>query len=351
MPDEDLIEIEFNFDYEYKPDIKNIEIYKLKFTVINDRITPIIDVDVSTNDEPPNIKLFDEIKYLNIHHKSRVNRLFKLPKSLIALGCHNNHIDLLPTLPSTLKQLFCFYNILTELPTLPDGIKFIQCQDNRLTRLPKLPDSLEHLSCGNNLLTKIENLPYSLKHFSCSNNKLTECPYLPMNLTHFFCNEGLFKEIPFLPDTLKELYVNYCKELETLPNKLPPKLKKMGIRCTKITHLPKLPNTLKELFCVGSQLKTLPDECNLDSEFNSDMNYYYNTPIEQTIRREYNGNPFKYIVYLMKKQKKSVNYIGEWYLDKKYNPEYKFCRKRVMDEYDETYGENQEDKFKKQKLT
>ena len=27
MPDEDLIEIEFNFDYEYKPDIKNIEIY------------------------------------------------------------------------------------------------------------------------------------------------------------------------------------------------------------------------------------------------------------------------------------------------------------------------------------
>ena len=71
----------------------------------------------------------------------------------------------------------------------------------------------------------------------------------------------------------------------------------------------------------------------------------------ETFLKEKNLHQFKYIVYLMKKQKKSVNYIGEWYLDKKYNPEYKFCRKRVMDEYDETYGENQEDKFKKQKLT
>jgi len=37
------------------------------------------------------------------------------------------------------------------------------------------------------------------------------------------------------------------------------------------------------------------------------------------------------------KEKKAVDIISEWFMDCKYNPKYKFCRKRLNKEFDELY--------------
>lgn len=39
------------------------------------------------------------------------------------------------------------------------------------------------------------------------------------------------------------------------------------------------------------------------------------------------------------KLKKNCNKIGEWYLEHKYNPKYKFCRDRLVKEYDQLYND------------
>jgi len=67
--------------------------------------------------------------------------------------------------------------------------------------------------------------------------------------------------------------------------------------------------------------------------------YYNNNPIYEYIKTYFNGNEKKYIEYEKAMKRQFANKLGDWFLDCKYNPKYLYCRKRLMKEYGEFYGE------------
>ena len=55
---------------------------------------------------------------------------------------------------------------------------------------------------------------------------------------------------------------------------------------------------------------------------------------------------YKADINLHLKYKKICNKIGEWFLECRYNPKYKYCRTRLMKEFDDLYdGDGDEDEY------
>jgi Leucine-rich repeat (LRR) protein len=167
-----------------------------------------------------------------------------------------------------------------------NDIKRIQCYYNELTMLPKLPNSLRILNCGKNKLTLLPELPNSLTHLDCYYNELTMLPKLPNSLRILNCNFNRLTTLPILPNSLRILN---CDN-------------------NMLTMLPKLPDCLRHLNC-GTN------------------------PVYDFIEYEYDGNLGLYY----KVKQLFANKIGEWFLECKYNPTYKYCRDRVDKEYDKLF--------------
>jgi len=157
---------------------------------------------------------------------------------------------------------------------------------NHLKELPELPNSLKKLYCGNNLLKKLPNLPNSLIYLSCYQSQLTILPKLPNNLIDLCCGNN------------------------------------------QLTIIPNLPNSLRILFCYNNQLTILPILPNLIKDY-----YYDGNPVYDYIKNKCGGNLELYY----KENKIFANKIGEWFLECKYNPKYKYCRDRVDKEYDKLF--------------
>ena len=81
-----------------------------------------------------------------------------------------------------------------------------------------------------------------------------------------------------------------------------------------LTSLPTLPSSLVELDCWKNN--TISE--NIDKYFKRDWKKY----------REFQHSIFK----------KFANKIGNWFLECKYNPKYKYCQRRLTKEYDELSG-------------
>jgi len=82
------------------------------------------------------------------------------------------------------------------------------------------------------------------------------------------------------------------------------------------------------LFCYNNQLTILPILPNLIKDY-----YYDGNPVYDYIKNKCGG---KLEIYY-KVNKEFSNKIGEWFLECKYNPTYKYCRDRVDKEYDKLF--------------
>ena len=185
------------------------------------------------------------------------------------------------------------YNSFEEILKIDnyDDIIDINCSWINLSVLPNLPNSLIRLCCHNNNLSSLPELPNSLTYIDCANNNLSSLSKLPNSLKKLWCGNN------------------------------------------NLSVLPELPNSLTELWCYNNNLSSLP-------KLPNSLNYFsYNTnPIFIYIKKYFEGDREKYFEYEINMKKKFTNKIEIWFLDCKYNPKYKYCRKRLMKEYNELYN-------------
>jgi len=100
-----------------------------------------------------------------------------------------------------------------------------------------------------------------------------------------------------------------------------------------LSILPEIPNTLTQLWCCYNNIYSFPDLSN--SLIN--IQHFCN-PICIYINTYFDGDTKKYFEHHKKTKKQFINKIENWFLDCKYNPKYKYCRKRLMKEYDDLYN-------------
>lgn len=321
------------------------------------------------------ISLYDsyEPKYITILNiqNSEYNNIDKLPPKLEELYCNGNNLETLPYLPATLKRLWCHNNILCTLPCLPDLLKSIRCYNNILYELPDLPKSIEKLDCSNNIiLRKIPKLPNGLLKLKCDNCDLSTLPPIPETLYDLKCsNNPKLKSIPWLPKKIKCLHCHNCgllylpylpRELQAyyhnnhhkkLSDKYMNKLSKKEPASLKIQltihNNPIIENWYPLMYCYDYH-----NMGRIECKYRRILEGYIYKYIREVkfIRPKYidelkhwNGymkNIYDYYHHKRKVEKIFVKKIENWYLECKYNPEYKYCRYRLKKEHKELYNEN-----------
>lgn len=193
---------------------------------------------------------------------------------------------------------------------LYDTIKYLSCVNMNLTFLPKLPSALEVLVCNNNELVELPILPYGLKELYCVRNNLTKLPDLPDKLVSLWCQFNEIKKLPKLPDGL---YTLVCD-------------------CNKITEFPIVPYGIQTIHCSYNKIKVLPYIPELVYIYNTANIRINNNPMSDIVESRYKND-----LHLYMKEKKAVDEISNWFISCKYNPRYKYCRKRIENEYHELY--------------
>ena len=201
----------------------------------------------------------------------------------------------------------CLYNYITKLPKLPDSLEKLECYNNQLYELPKLPSGLTYLDCGGNLITELPDLPPKLETLACYRNKIKHMPdSIPSSLKIFWIK---YNPIKIFPDSFQ----NFKIELDDN---------------SSISHYKK---TIHFNFSCGSFKKNLSDEWDDDLDELETLNEEDN-PMLHFIMIYCKMDTKLYVKY-----RKAVEAIENWYLECKYNPKYKYCQKRVMNEYNEFY--------------
>ena len=170
-------------------------------------------------------------------------------------------------------------------------------------------------------------------------------------------------ELPKLPEHLNNLCVMYCYSLEKMPS-LPMELEMLDCDYNNLIELPEIPKSVEIIRCSYNKLKYLPESLGntcIYAEHNklidipdSFLNFkgypmmipgfsFDNNPINDLIIKYFMvknrwlspiGN---YINFRKKYQKRFVSKIENWYLECKYNPEYKYCRDRLEIEYNDMF--------------
>jgi hypothetical protein len=330
------ITIFYNFNAPDDSVIKDCKEFKV-YSISDKKISTYSDTNNNLYNEF--MTNYDMIEYLNIDDPERkINRLPNCPKNIKYLMLSDLHIDLLPDLPDGILNLHVNFNCLIELPNLPNTLKTIWCKQNKLINIPILPTNLTYLNLGNNYINEILELPPKLEELYINNNNLIKLPKLPDSLRVLDCNYNPLKSISILPNNLINLNLNNT-EIELLPN-IPDSLSSLEISNTNIKFLPSIRDCNIKIFnAMNSKLEVLPIITILDHHINMNKSNYAFTPLYYIIQKEYDGLPFKYIYYLREKQIKAANKIGKWYLGISYDPKYKKCRKRVLENYEEDYNE------------
>lgn len=296
-----------------------------------------------------------ELKFV----KCNITYLPELPKTLIKLYCQENQIEKLPELPTSLSTLECHNNKLIELPELPSNLIHLICSDNKLTSLPTLPEELEMLCCTYNKIEKIPNWPLFLVKLYITHNKFKELPEVEPsknNLEILYCGENKLEKLPRL-STYLTILVCYENKLKNLP-KLPNSLKKLYCENNELTTLPELPDSLENVNCGDNPITYLPRSVTKMDSYNAALHedgeelkaaflqrrvfyrqnfLYSDTPIHHIVNTFFKGRMEKYFEFDDKCLKKFANKISEWFLDCKYNPKYKYCQKRLEQEYKNDY--------------
>jgi Leucine-rich repeat (LRR) protein len=184
------------------------------------------------NSLPANVEIID-VSNKQITYIPSLER-FKNLKKLI---CFGTRITTLPELPKTLEELNCFFcGGITEFPELPKTLKKLNCNWTKLRKQPTLPNGLEFLDFSNTKIKSIE-LPNTIKILYCVDNKMQNLPKLPNGLEILNCSYNNLTILPRLPDTLRELYCDGNKDLTYFPQ-IPIFLEKLTV---EETQLPKIP--------------------------------------------------------------------------------------------------------------
>src|SRR3989339_713176 len=121
---------------------------------------------------------------------------------------------------------------------------------------------------------KFTNKLNGLKRFFCSNTQLSQLPKLPDSLQELFCHiNPQLSELPKLPDSLQALNCSSNAQLSELPE-LPDSLQALYCHNNPLlSKLPKLPNSLQGLNCSNNPLLSkLPKLPNSLQELNCSDN-------------------------------------------------------------------------------
>jgi uncharacterized repeat protein (TIGR01451 family) len=94
-----------------------------------------------------------------------------------------------------------------------------------------------------------------LKTLDCGVNQLISLPKLPQSLIQLYCFNNKLTALPQLPQNLTRLFCEN-NQLTTLPQ-LPQSLIELNCANNQLSTLPQLPQNLKELSCENNQLTTL----------------------------------------------------------------------------------------------
>lgn len=234
-------------------------------------------------------KKYNKIEYLTIK-RDLGNMPCPLPKNLIYIEFYK-----------------CFnYNIFKQ--GLPNTLTVLNIEDCQLLELPELPPKLTFLNCRNNFLKIVPELPKTLQDLHCRNNRIVSLPKLPDSLIFLDCSNNKIRILPEISDRLMR-----------------------GFRGTR-----------QVLFIYGNPLEEIPRPYDLDFyAYSHGYNFSINLlrglsgPIKDKIVDNY-GIDIKN--YVKDNLKRKVNFIGEWFLDCKYNPKYAYCRRQLKRDYDEAFS-------------
>ncbi len=165
---------------------------------------------------------------------------------------------------TNLKKLVLATDQIKTTPPLPDGLKSFNCSMcSKLEEVTHLNEGLllfQSMSCES--LEKMpKTLPKSLMNFNCGDCKrLHNFPQLNDGLKVFDCSSGAVTQLPPLPDSLEKLVMHDCTQIESLPKKLPEKLKELNINRSGVRTLPDtFPAGLKWFALSWCDIK-LPDD-------------------------------------------------------------------------------------------
>jgi len=117
--------------------------------------------------------------------------------------------------------------------------------------------------------------------------------------------------------------------------KIPYGMKELYCAANKLTSLPPLPITLKAFYCNKNQLTELDEQ----PYINKCMYLFKENPsVDQYVSEYFGGHYCAYFDFRAECKRKFANKIGDWYLECNYNPQYKQCRKKLKQSYDELFA-------------
>lgn len=238
------------------------------------------------------------------NHFSEVFNLYPNYNKITDIYCKGEIYEL-PVLPKSLKYLHIEQTKITKLPELPCKLEILSCEFNNLSIIPKLPPKLKNLNCSNNKIIELPELPPALEKLDCYNNKLTELPDLPISLKNIDCEHN---KINKLPDLLK--FNKNIKESDIFHSD------KLSIDCSY--------NNITELPYYNPRIVTI---------------IYDDNPIDEIIYTYFNKCKEEwYLIYKTRLEKCNVEKLEEWFLECKFNPKYKYCRRMLKEQYDNGYA-------------
>ena len=152
-----------------------------------------------------------------------------------------------------------WYKVSKNVNTFPGWIrecinlKYIDCSWNSFTSLPSdLPDSIKYIECLGNPIQRLpDKLPLSLTYIGCGYCKLTELPSMPPSVRQVCFTKNSVRQLPEnLPDSITHIYGRYnC--LDRLPERLPTSLRYLDVGNNQLTSIPTaiLDHPQLEYFC------------------------------------------------------------------------------------------------------
>lgn len=253
---------------------------KDKLHLTNTTIYPEREYDIySRLRNHKSVKTFNTLAELLSHEKYN---------EIIYLDINRLNLFELPKLPNELYELDCQKNYLYSLPALPYNLRIIRCNNNNIYKLPdNYPPHLIYIGCHDNNIFKIDKLPQKLEILHCEKNNITYLPKLPKTMSKITTG-----------DTLWSTYKSpvYDKIKNVFPNM-----------------------KIKDYYSRNDD-----DYDDYDDDYYDERPEHYDTFLNWCRTYEFY-------------QTRNVRKIEKWYLDCKYNPEYKKCCERLAREYDDMY--------------
>lgn len=298
--------------------------------------------EMEFNDDKQKIYLSKIPMPLHLTHLELMQcNLFDLPmfpKHMIQINVSFNHITVIPNLPDKLEVLKCGYNNVEKLPELPKSLKELECSYNKRLKLSnQFHDGLINLRCERIDIIELPELPDSIENIVCGSNGLYYLPKLPKSLITLRCPNNNFVTLSKLPDSIKFINCSF----------------------NRITRFPKIPSSMDQVICSNNKLMSLLplknvkyiyaehnpcfDEIKIKYDFKEKERCPLNSIWGNLFRKNTDNEIFEFVrkKYFKDEEEKyklnQSNKIGEWFLDCKYNPKYKYCRDRLKKEYNNIY--------------